>query len=85
MSDEFDLAPPSEQQFQALVADLGEEEKHVLLDHGTEAPFCGVFLDENGRASSPAGCAACRCSTAARSSKAAPAGRASPSRSRRII
>ena len=30
----------------ALVADLSDEEKHVLLEHGTEAPFCGVFLDE---------------------------------------
>ena len=36
---------------------------------------------EAARASSPAGCAACRCSTAAPSSRAAPAGRASPSRS----
>ena len=34
------------EQFQALVADLNDEEKHVLLEHGTEAPFCGVFLDE---------------------------------------
>ena len=46
MTDSFDLTPPSEQQFQELVADLGDEEKHVLLEHGTEAPFCGVFLDE---------------------------------------
>jgi peptide-methionine (R)-S-oxide reductase len=42
----FDLTPPTPDQFQALVADLGDEEKHVLLEHGTEAPFCGVFLDE---------------------------------------
>jgi len=42
----FDLAPPTEEQFQHLVADLNEEEKHVLLEHGTEAPFCGVFLQE---------------------------------------
>ena len=42
----FDLTPPSDEQFQSLVADLDEEEKHVLLEHGTEAPFCGVFLDE---------------------------------------
>jgi peptide-methionine (R)-S-oxide reductase len=42
----FDLAPPGEPQFQALVADLTDEEKHVLLEHGTEAPFCGVFLNE---------------------------------------
>jgi peptide-methionine (R)-S-oxide reductase len=42
----FDLAPPSKEQFDALVADLGVEERHVLLEHGTEAPFCGVFLQE---------------------------------------
>ena len=42
----FDLTPPTQEQFQDLVADLSDEEKHVLLEHGTEAPFCGVFLDE---------------------------------------
>lgn len=42
----FDLTPPSEDQFRSLVADLSDEEKHVLLEHGTEAPFCGVFLNE---------------------------------------
>ncbi len=42
----FDLTPPTEQQFQDLVTDLSDEERHVLLEHGTEAPFCGVFLDE---------------------------------------
>lgn len=42
----FNLTPPSEQQFQTLVADLSKEEKHVLLEHGTEAPFCGTFLNE---------------------------------------
>jgi len=43
---DFDLAPPTPEQLDALVADLSEEEKHVLLEHGTEAPFCGVFLNE---------------------------------------
>ena len=43
---EFDLAPPSEVQLNELVADLTDEERHVLLEHGTEAPFCGIFLDE---------------------------------------
>ena len=42
----FDLAPPTEEQFEQLVADLSDEERHVLLEHGTEAPFCGVFLEE---------------------------------------
>jgi peptide-methionine (R)-S-oxide reductase len=42
----FDLTPPSRDQFQALAADLDEDARRVLLDHGTEAPFCGVFLAE---------------------------------------
>ena len=43
---EFDLTPPSQDELRGLVADLSEDERHVLLEHGTEAPFCGVFLDE---------------------------------------
>jgi peptide-methionine (R)-S-oxide reductase len=43
---EFDLTPPTEQQLQELVSDLSPEERHLLLDHGEEAPFCGVFLHE---------------------------------------
>ena len=42
----FDLTPPTEGQFRALADELTDEERHVLLEHGTEAPFCGVFLDE---------------------------------------
>ena len=42
----FDLAPPTEEQFEALLADLDNEERRVLLEHGTEAPFCGTFLHE---------------------------------------
>ena len=42
----FDLTPPTDQQFRELVAGLTDDERHVLLDHGTEAPFCGVFLQE---------------------------------------
>ncbi len=41
----FDLAPPTEVQRAALVEDLTDDESRVLLHHGTEAPFCGVFLD----------------------------------------
>ncbi|GAB3047759.1 peptide-methionine (R)-S-oxide reductase MsrB [Stenotrophomonas tumulicola] len=44
MSD-FDLTPPTDAQRQALVASLSPDEARVLLQHGTEAPFCGVFLD----------------------------------------
>ena len=43
--DMFDLAPPDDAQRAALVAGLGPDERRVLLEHGTEAPFCGVFLD----------------------------------------
>jgi len=42
----FDLTRPSPDQLQLLAADLDDEERHVLLEHGTEAPFCGVFLEE---------------------------------------
>ena len=42
----FDLAPPTEDQRRDLESDLSDEERHVLLEHGTEAPFCGVFVNE---------------------------------------
>jgi peptide-methionine (R)-S-oxide reductase len=42
----FDLDPPSEAELNALAADLDPAERQVLLEHGTEAPFCGTFLDE---------------------------------------
>src|SRR5258708_396462 len=42
----FDLTAPTKEQLEPLIADLNDEERHVLLDHGTEAPFCGIFLDE---------------------------------------
>ena len=42
---DFDLAPPSADDRRRLEADLSSEEKRVLLAHGTEAAFCGVFLD----------------------------------------
>jgi peptide-methionine (R)-S-oxide reductase len=42
----FDLEPPSEAQLRDLAADLDAQERQVLLEHGTEAPFCGVFLNE---------------------------------------
>ncbi len=41
----FDLAPPSAEQLVALTADLDPEERRILLDHGTERPFCGTLLD----------------------------------------
>jgi peptide-methionine (R)-S-oxide reductase len=45
----FSLAPPSEARYRALVADLSAEEREVLLEHGTEAPFCGVFNEAKER------------------------------------
>jgi SelR domain len=42
----FNLRPPTQKQMRELVADLSEEERHLLLEHGEEAPFCGVFLHE---------------------------------------
>jgi len=41
----FDLAPPSAEQRHALEASLTPDEHRVLLEHGTERAFCGVFLD----------------------------------------
>ncbi len=41
----FDLRPPSADQYQALTAGLTSGEREVILEHGTEAPFCGVFHD----------------------------------------
>jgi len=41
----FDLTPPDDAQREALAAGLNDDERRVLLAHGTEAPFCGVFLD----------------------------------------
>ncbi|MGV8961055.1 MAG: peptide-methionine (R)-S-oxide reductase MsrB [Stenotrophomonas sp.] len=41
----FDLTAPSATQRAALTAGLSADEQRVLLHHGTEAPFCGAFLD----------------------------------------
>jgi peptide-methionine (R)-S-oxide reductase len=41
----FDLTPPSDAQRRDLSAGLSPDERRVLLQHGTEAPFCGAFLD----------------------------------------
>lgn len=41
----FDLTPPSPEERTRLEADLSPEEKRVLLQHGTEAPFCGGLLN----------------------------------------
>ena len=43
----FDLTPPSPEQRARLEADLTPAEAEVLLRHGTEAPFCGLLLNEH--------------------------------------
>jgi peptide-methionine (R)-S-oxide reductase len=42
----FDLTPPNAEERTRLQADLNEEERRVLLHHGTEAPFCGGLLNQ---------------------------------------
>lgn len=42
----FDLAAPSAAERAVLEASLSEEERRVLLHHGTEAPFCGGLLNQ---------------------------------------
>lgn len=42
----FDLAPPTAEMLRELSADLTAEERTVLLDHGTERAFCGIFTDQ---------------------------------------
>ena len=42
----FDLTPPTDDDLRELAADLSSDERRVLLEHGTETPFCGLFLDE---------------------------------------
>ena len=41
----FDLSAPTDAERRELEAGLSREEREVLLQHGTEAPFCGGLLD----------------------------------------
>ena len=41
----FNLAPPTADQRREITKGLSGDERRVLLQHGTEAAFCGVFLD----------------------------------------
>lgn len=41
----FDISPISEEKRQELARDLTVEQRDVLLNHGTEAPFCGNLTD----------------------------------------
>ena len=42
----FDLTPPNAAERIRLEASLSDEERRVLLNHGTEAPFCGGLLNQ---------------------------------------
>ncbi|MAL32239.1 MAG: peptide-methionine (R)-S-oxide reductase, partial [Marinobacter sp.] len=41
----YDLTPLTRAEVEARAEHLSEEERRVLLDHGTERPFCGTLLD----------------------------------------
>ena len=41
----YDITPISETERQRLAKKLTPEERRILLDHGTEHPFCGGLLD----------------------------------------
>ena len=43
-----DLTPPGPAERERLAARLTPEERRVMIDHGTEVPFCGGLLDEHG-------------------------------------
>ena len=53
----YDLTPLSDAQRQQLAARLTPDERYVLLDHGTERPFCGALL--NNKASGVYACRLC--------------------------
>ena len=42
----FDLTPLTEGELHRLASELEDAEREVLLEHDTEAPFCGGLLDE---------------------------------------
>jgi peptide-methionine (R)-S-oxide reductase len=41
-----DLTPLTVEERLRLEATLTDEERHVLLEHGTERPFCGALVDQ---------------------------------------
>ncbi|MBX3300416.1 MAG: peptide-methionine (R)-S-oxide reductase MsrB [Acidobacteria bacterium] len=41
----YDITPLDQGTIERLAQDLTQEEYRVLLDHGTEPPFCGTLLD----------------------------------------
>ncbi len=41
----YDLGPLSPERVDALAVGLSPEERRIILDRGTERPFCGLLLD----------------------------------------
>jgi peptide-methionine (R)-S-oxide reductase len=41
----YDLTPLDSAAIERLAASLSHEERRILLNHGTEPPFCGTLLD----------------------------------------
>ena len=41
----YDLTPLTPDQVARLAKDLNDEERRIMLDHGTEPAFCGTLLD----------------------------------------
>ena len=53
----FDLGPLAPADRERLAGRLTPQERHVLLDHGTERPFCGTLLAN--KAAGVYGCRLC--------------------------
>ena len=53
----FDLGPLASAEIERLARDLSPEERRILLDHGTEPPFCGGLL--NNKEPGVYGCRLC--------------------------
>ncbi|MGH8176894.1 MAG: peptide-methionine (R)-S-oxide reductase MsrB [Steroidobacter sp.] len=53
----YDLRPLSDEERDKLAAALSTEERDVILNHGTERPFCGTLL--NNKASGMYACRLC--------------------------
>jgi peptide-methionine (R)-S-oxide reductase len=41
----YEISPLPAEEVARLAEKLTPEERHILLDHGTERPFCGALLD----------------------------------------